>query len=206
MVPGASSGPSPQPAASWQFCDAWGEENELAADRGAARGVLLALGTPALLWGAPKQPPKQPAAPAERCQPPPEPPRLRTGSHPAQHLLPSRTQPPPQRLPPAPHATRACKQPRAAAGGRGQSRAAAVQLQEGLRGTSRADSCGDSCGDGAGRLSRNRAGEARQEASALPRGRLLPCCPNPAVQVDYRHWRWLTARGGSSKTCPISPG
>lgn len=99
MVPGASSGPSPQPAPSCQFCDAWGEENELAADRGAARGVLPALGTPALLWGAPKQPPKQPAAPAERCQPPPQPPRLRTGSHPAQHLLPSRTQPPPETSP-----------------------------------------------------------------------------------------------------------
>lgn len=53
------------------FCDAWGEENKLAADRGAARGGLPALGMPALLWGAPKQPPKHPAAPAERCQPPP---------------------------------------------------------------------------------------------------------------------------------------
>lgn len=156
--------------------------------------------------GSPKAAPKA-AGSSSRALPAPPPSRPGCGQAPTQHSICFPPAPsPPQRLPPAPHATRACKQPRAAAGGRGQSRAAAVQLKEGPRGTSRADSCGDSCGDGAERLSRNRAGEARQEASALPCGRLLPCCPNPAVQVDYWHWRWLRARGGSSKTCPISPG
>lgn len=31
-----------------------------------------------------------------------------------------------------------------------------------------------------------------------------PRCRNPAVQVDYWRWRWLTAQGGGYKICLIS--
>lgn len=165
---------------------------------GAARGFLLALRTPVLLWGAPKQP----AAPAERCQHPPTaqaedrlPPSTASASLP--HPAPPRDFPP-LRTPPA--RANSPEQQRGKGAEPGSCRPAAGRTARNQQ------SRRDSCGDGAGRLRRNRAGEARQEASALPCGRLLPCCPNPAVQVDYRHWRWLTARGGSYKTRPISPG